>query len=240
MSIPRVVIASGPCTRISALVAEHSIRKYTKDVEIIHTWDKDRPTAFGHPVPDKMPLTDANRKENYPDPPKADPTEFSFVRLWVPELCGKSGKAIYMDSDQILMADITEMWNLSMGQHAVLQFRDTSVLLIDCEKCAGWNAWDVALRCKKRNAYGPEIMTLDNEPRIGMGPQEWNMPDRYDSNTKLLHYTKRQTQPGMTMPGSHRFEAPWYQLLGECVEQGIVKAEELNVCMKAGLEKYCE
>jgi hypothetical protein len=38
-------------------------------------------------------------------------TPFSGFRWAVPELCGFEGKAIYMDSDIVVMADIAELWD---------------------------------------------------------------------------------------------------------------------------------
>lgn len=39
-------------------------------------------------------------------------TEFSFSRFLVPWMCGYEGKAIFMDSDMICMADICELWDI--------------------------------------------------------------------------------------------------------------------------------
>jgi lipopolysaccharide biosynthesis glycosyltransferase len=50
--------------------------------------------------------------------PKAEfqSTEFSFSRFLVPWMCGFEGKAIFMDSDIICMADICELWDLPLDR----------------------------------------------------------------------------------------------------------------------------
>jgi lipopolysaccharide biosynthesis glycosyltransferase len=81
-------------------------------------------------------------------------TLFSFWRWLVPQVFGMKGKAIYLDSDQMVMSDINELWNsLPHGKHiaAVIGAQghfggkkpepmavETSVMVMDCELCA-WN-----------------------------------------------------------------------------------------------------
>ena len=48
-----------------------------------------------------MPLAVENRPR----------TPFSFQRFLIPELCGYSGKAIYLDADMQVFRDIRELWN---------------------------------------------------------------------------------------------------------------------------------
>ncbi|MCU0549111.1 MAG: hypothetical protein MUC48_07165 [Leptolyngbya sp. Prado105] len=87
-------------------------------------------------------------------------TAFSLGRWAIPEWCNYEGKAIYCDSDQILLSDITQLWNSDLAEAtlaavpvkqakcykhyiidsmgAFLKTEETfylaSVMLIDCEK----------------------------------------------------------------------------------------------------------
>jgi lipopolysaccharide biosynthesis glycosyltransferase len=53
---------------------------------------------------------------------KQDPlasTEFSFTRFLVPYLMNYKGWAIFMDSDMLLLSDITNLWNLKNEKYAI-------------------------------------------------------------------------------------------------------------------------
>ncbi len=53
---------------------------------------------------------------------KQDPlasTEFSFSRFLVPHLMNYNGWAIFMDSDMVMLSDITELWNLRNEDYAI-------------------------------------------------------------------------------------------------------------------------
>ena len=46
-------------------------------------------------------------------------TEFSFSRFLVPHLMNYNGWAIFMDSDMVMLSDITELWNLRNKKYAL-------------------------------------------------------------------------------------------------------------------------
>ena len=43
-------------------------------------------------------------------------TEFSLYRFLIPELCGHVGKAIWLDSDMVCLADIGELFDTGLGR----------------------------------------------------------------------------------------------------------------------------
>src|SRR5690606_5491336 len=58
-------------------------------------------------------------------PPVSDPrfapyTEFSFARFAIPALCGHQGRALYMDSDMLVFADIAPLFDIDFGPAKVL------------------------------------------------------------------------------------------------------------------------
>jgi hypothetical protein len=65
-------------------------------------------------------------------------TGFTNYRFVIPHLGGGRGRAIYNDVDQIYLRDPAELFDLEMHDHGVLTInpRDTSVMLIDCERMA--------------------------------------------------------------------------------------------------------
>lgn len=69
-------------------------------------------------------------------------TGFTNYRFTIPELAGGQGRAIYNDVDQIYLRDPAELFDLDMGPAGVLSIndRDTSVMLIDCQRMIElWN-----------------------------------------------------------------------------------------------------
>lgn len=68
-------------------------------------------------------------------------TEFTFSRFLVPYLCGYEGKALFLDADMVVTADIAELFATEMGHHQVLvnkeqaRFEWPSAMLFDCSAC---------------------------------------------------------------------------------------------------------
>ena len=55
-----------------------------------------------------------------PEDPRFQPyTEVSFARFVIPALCQYRGRAIYMDSDMLVLADIGELWDTDMEGAAI-------------------------------------------------------------------------------------------------------------------------
>jgi lipopolysaccharide biosynthesis glycosyltransferase len=92
---------------------------------------------------------------------KQDPlasTEFSFSRFLIPYLMNYNGWAIFMDSDMVMLSDITKLWNLRNEKYALQVCKHdytpnsknkflgnnqtiyakknwSSLMLMDCSKC---------------------------------------------------------------------------------------------------------
>ena len=85
-------------------------------------------------------------------------TEFSFSRFLVPHLMNYNGWAIFMDSDMVMLSDITKLWNLRNEKYAIQVCKHdytpssknkflgnnqtiyakknwSSLMLMDCSKC---------------------------------------------------------------------------------------------------------
>lgn len=128
-------------------------------------------------------------------------TPFSGFRYAVPSLCGFAGRAIYVDSDFIFLADIAELWRQEFqpGKVAMRHPRVSWRLCI--------SLWD----CERAEAVLPPIdviransRTVATVMRDGKFTQafdgEWNCLDGEgralgDPAVKAIHYTDMSCQP---------------------------------------------
>ena len=104
-------------------------------------------------------------------------TGFTCYRFAIPDFAGRSGKAIYNDVDQIYLADPALLFDLALDGHGYLAIdaRDTSVMLIDCEKMLPW--WNRAA-ASAPGAKGPLTKQAgrDTGP-VGRARPHWNARD---------------------------------------------------------------
>lgn len=141
----RIAIGSEPMQRVPAQVLKHSIRSRTAEpVEFFESWT---PEGGWHPLTEKYE--------------RLGGTSFSMWRWVVPELFEYAGRAIYLDSDQVVLADIAELWNALpegkwiagvIGAEGHFHGKtpdptalETSVMVMDCARC-DWNLAKLARR----------------------------------------------------------------------------------------------
>jgi hypothetical protein len=174
-------------------------------------------------------------------------TEFSNYRFLVPQLCGHAGRAIFLDSDTICLGDIHELFALPLGDadfaakpllDAPLPGRWTlSVSVFDCAR----TRFDVESYVDEiaKGLYGYndlQQMTprfLERHPfRIAALEERWNMFDRVDSSTRLVHYTNLHTQPWRYR--AHPFGALWFRYFREAQEAGLVTPADVELAIRRG------
>jgi hypothetical protein len=137
-----------------------------------------------------------------------DLQSFTLVRFLPPELMGYRGRALVVDPDVFAVSDVWELLNRDMGGKAILcrgsKFKNgafaTSVMLLDCAKLAHWNvkrSFD-ELFDGKRDYHEWISLLLESRDTIGAFEDEWNDFDRLTPKTKMLHNTRRRTQPWKT------------------------------------------
>lgn len=125
-------------------------------------------------------------------------TGFTNYRFAIPHWAGRTGRAIYNDVDQIYLSDPAELFDTDMGDHGFLAItaKDTSVMLIDCEKMAA--VWD--LNEAKLGRRKP----IEEKSRHLWGPLDraWNARDEeyVAGRSKCLHYTTIHSQPWQPFP----------------------------------------
>jgi hypothetical protein len=140
-----------------------------------------------------------------------DLQSFTPLRFMPPEVMGYQGRAVVMDPDIFAVGDIFELLSLDMqgkaimcvarpGHHDRPDYLASSVMLLDCAQLTHW-------RCEEqfnemfefRRDYVVWIyLGLEPRERIGLLDPVWNHFDTLTEDTKLLHNTKRQTQPWKT------------------------------------------
>ena len=139
-----------------------------------------------------------------------DLQSFTPLRFMPPQLMNYTGRAVVIDPDVFAVGDICELLERDMQGKAILCRRRgntatgksyaTSVMLLDCAKLTHWR---VEEQFREMFAFQRDYMAwigLSLEPADSIGPFEsqWNDFDHLDASTKLLHNTKRYTQPWKT------------------------------------------
>jgi hypothetical protein len=208
MTRPTVFIQTNHKQIVGALVAEYSLKRNSVaadkfDVRIMHTQDY----SFLAAREGQEYLRDGVTRRWRMD----DLQSFTPLRFLPPELMGYEGRAVVIDPDVFAVADIWNLLDRDMGEAAIMcRLRSgskekrgvhaTSVMLLDCGKLAHWKVERQfgELFAFQRD-YARWIGLLDEPPgSIGRLEPEWNDFDRLTDRTRLLHNTKRKTQPWKT------------------------------------------
>ena len=194
---------------VGALVAQYALRRNSAhadrfDVRIIDTADY----PFLAAREGQSYLRDGVHRTWLFD----DLQSFTPLRFMPPELMGYQGRAVIIDPDIFAVGDVWELLSRDMQGKAILCRRRSgpkglidnclasSVMLLDCAKLTHW-------RCEEsfnemfefKRDYMPWVC-LKLEPRdtIGLLENEWNDFDRLTAGTKMVHNTRRMTQPWKT------------------------------------------
>ena len=146
-------------------------------------------------------------------------TGFTNYRFAIPELAGARGRAIYNDEDQIYLSDPAELFDTPLGGHGFLALsdRESSVMLLDCERMASIWSLPTAQRRTKRQLLAEACR------RAGLRGEldpSWNARDgEYSAGTsKLLHFTTLHTQPWRPFPNRFVYEPHPLASLWEALE----------------------
>lgn len=136
-------------------------------------------------------------------------TPFTGFRWGVPWFCGYEGRAVYMDSDMIVRADIAELWDQPMkpGTLALVRQTDgklrTCVMLLDCGAigaCAEWPSIDAQRRTPNQHGMMMEWLARRRH-MLGAFAGQWNCIDLKratgldDPTVKIVHYSSMPHQP---------------------------------------------
>jgi len=218
-----VVIGTEPRQIVAQRVLEHSIRRHASEpVEI-------------------RAATQSYRR--------LGGTKFGFVRFMVPSLCGFSGRAIYLDPDQLVLGDICQLAAQLREPHAVGLVHDvvgefaghpveprneTSVMVLDCAKLRDWDPRTLFDRVVPNDANpGPGEIRYKEFMRLAwMDPARiqhidpcWNHYNVVRDDTKLVHFSHVRDQPWKRP--SHPLTGYWAKWLGDALASGVLTRWEI-------------
>lgn len=205
---PTVFIHTNHKQIVGALVAEYSMRRNSKqpdafDIRIIQTRDY----PFLRARENQEYLRDGVTRRWHVE----DLQSFTPLRFMPPELMEYEGRAIVVDPDVFAVGDVWDLLSRDMDGAAIMcrprsghkekqGVLATSVMLLDCAKLTHW-------RCEQqfnelfefKRDYAKWIgLFYEDRQTIRLFENEWNDFDRLTAATKMLHNTKRRTQPWKT------------------------------------------
>lgn len=263
---PTVVIHTNDKQMLGALVSAHSFRRNSRtpdafDVRIVTAGEFPELQETGHSL-----VRGGHVREWDPD----DLQSFTPVRFAVPGLLGHKGLAVVTDPDVFAVGDVAELFRRDLqgkaiwctprpGYSRITDPLATSVMLLDCARLKHWRfAEQLGKLWRHEIDYLDWInLRLESLDTIGLLEPEWNDFDHLTPRTKLLHNTKRRTQPWKTgLPIDFTFkergllnfalpivrklapnytrhpdprqEAYFYALLADALDAGAVTAEQVR------------
>jgi len=205
----RVFIHTNHKQIVGALVAQYALKRNSPhadqfEVELIHTADY----SWLRDFEGKMYLRDGVKRVWLND----DLQSFTPLRFMPPKLMGYQGRAIVIDPDIFAVTDVWDLLTRDMQGKAIMcrprsgpkgfidKILASSVMLLDCAKLGHWDA-EQGFRemFEFTRDYQPWIgLKLEDRETIGLFENEWNDFDRLTSKTRMLHNTRRKTQPWKT------------------------------------------
>jgi hypothetical protein len=205
---PCVFIHTNHRQLVGALVSSYSLARNSGhserfEVRILHTRDY----PFLQEREGQAFLRDGARETWRQE----DLQSFTPLRFLPPEAMGYAGRALVIDPDVFAVGDVWDLLARDMQGKAILcRSRSgskglaggmaSSVMLLDCAQLRHWRCeHDFAELFSFERDY-MDWICLKGERRetIGRFENEWNDFDHLTPHTRLLHNTKRQTQPWKT------------------------------------------
>jgi hypothetical protein len=211
----KVFIQTNHKQYIGALAAAHALARYSNNtdkfsIEIIDVRDY----PYFAEREGQIYLRDGAHRQWLND----DLQSFTLTRFMPPGLMGFQGRAVVIDPDVFAVSDVWDLLSRDMqGKSIMVRPRSgrkeksgcmaTSVMLLDCEKLQHWRVEEQFAAMFADELDYMDWICLKNQPEdsIGLFENEWNDLDRLTPATRMLHTTKRKTQPWKTgLPADFR------------------------------------
>lgn len=228
----RVFVGASRAESVPYRVLAHSIHERASVPVRVESLDQ---------VTSPMPKTRENRPR----------TAFSFARFHIPELCDFSGRAIYLDSDMVVLGDIAELDDYDIDGAVACTRQETpsawlsnewfkpgrqfSVMLLDCGRL-DWRISEIVDRLDAGDLDYQSLLfdlTIVDSEEIddGLDPR-WNSLEQLEADTRLVHYTVVPTQPwkDATNPLGHL----WFDEYRRAVAAGAVPRAEVEALVASG------
>jgi hypothetical protein len=265
---PKVYVQANDRQLFGARISAYSFKRNSRspddfDVEVLNI--REFPQLMRK---DQSILRDGFVREWDPD----DLQSFTPLRFAPPSLMGFEGRAIVVDPDCFAVGDVAELLARDMQGNSICAVWQeprtgkearwaSSVMLLDCAKLKHWD-FDRQLDelfAHKFDYLPWNRLEYENPASIGRLESAWNDFDRLAPETRILHTTRRRTQPWKTgLPVDYTLHeaGPWklvegiwrpryakhpdrnveayiYSLLAEMIDCGEVTVEELSSEMAA-------
>ena len=204
---PCVFIHTNHRQYLGALVSAHSMQRNSNhsdefDVRIID--HEDYPFFAEH---EGKPYLRDGVERNWRND---DLQSFTPLRFMPPELMGYQGRAVVVDPDVFAVGDVCELLTRDMAGKAIMcrtragakristATMPRSVMLLDCAKLTHWQVEEQfrrAVHVRARLSQVDQPAVRGPPSTIGLLEPEWNDFDRLTAQTKMVHNTRRKTQP---------------------------------------------
>jgi hypothetical protein len=265
---PTVFIQANARQLMGARISAHSFKRNSAtpdafDVKILSTSDYPRLEQRGQST-----LYGGKVRQWDPD----DLQSFTPLRFAPPAETSYRGLALVTDPDVFAVGDVAELFARDLQGKAIWavarppqkerrEYIATSVMLLDCAKLRHWqfDRYLDDLFAHRFDYFDWVDLKREDRSTIGLLEPEWNDFDRLTPETKILHTTKRRTQPwktglpiDYTMSGKGFFgallrprpqyykahpdprqEALVYSLLADMVDRGDISRSEIVAEMAA-------
>lgn len=197
---PKIFIHTNHKQYIGALVSAHSMRRNSTntdkfEVELIEL--KNHMDIFGK-YEGRDYLRDGASRPWLND----DLQSFTPLRFMPPEIMGYEGQAVVVDPDVFAVQDVWELLSRDMdGKAVACSYRAghpaSSVMLMDCAKLTNWKVSEDFDALFRREREYKTWMNLGYQAAETIGQLEpvWNDFDKLSAQTKMIHNTRRKTQP---------------------------------------------
>ena len=191
---------------VGALVAQYALRRNSQhndrfDVRIIAT--KDYP--FFEAREGQVYLRDGVKRTWLND----DLQSFTPLRFMPPELMGFKGRSVVIDPDIFAVGVVWELLSRDMQGKAIMCRRRSgpkglvdrclasSVMLLDNTRLTHWRVEEQFNEMFEfKRDYQPWVcLKLEDRNGIGLLEAEWNDFDKLTAKTRMIHNTRRRTQP---------------------------------------------
>lgn len=200
----RVFVGCDPnnCDLEQMMVLDYSIHKYTSvPVEIIWMQLSRDPSSYWYSNPETG--------EGWNTVKWATP--FSGFRWAIPEYCGYSGRAIYMDADVIILSDLAELWQHPIEGQSIVAAKSKADMtrlctcIWDCSKAQGAILPIEQLRTDADSHQQMMDLIRDTPKMVEPYQDSYNCVDGEElevEDMKILHYSDMGTQ------FSHKYSIP--------------------------------
>lgn len=192
-------------------------------------------------------------------------TAFSLARFAIPQWCNYQGRAIYCDSDQLLLQDLAELWNMDLegaGATAV-HVRDaesnpyyvnsflkslmessedyylTSVMLMDCEQLKTWDIEAIVEQFNQGKFSYSEMMFFGKAFTQSIPTEVKRLPTEWNHLDVLTQNTKLVHFTDLTSQPwlfhHNKTGTLWERFYLEAIEQGFVPDAVIQQAYEKGV-----